>query len=96
MKKSLEKEIEIDERLHEFFNELLNEGVSPALLTFLLCRHAMEISLSLTNETDKIFFNILSGLIGPASDRIDAKPKCLSTDKDKAVNDNNPKKLTIQ
>ena len=86
---------DVDQILYDLCNDLLDDGVNPGLLTCLLSRHAMEISLSSCKEPEKIFFNILSGLFGPVSEKINTKPKCLTTKLDKAINDNNPKKLTI-
>lgn len=88
------KNHEIDDELYSFFQGLLEKGVNGGLLTYLLCKHAMEIGLSAKADPDKIIYNILSGLIGPVSDGLETKPACLSSDKDRAINDNNPKKLT--
>lgn len=87
------KNHEIDEELYSFFQELLDRGVNGGLLAYLLCRHAMEIGLSAKADPHKIIYNLLSGLIGPISDEIETKPACLSSKKDKAINDNNSKKM---
>ena len=88
------KNHELDDELYTFFQSLLDRDVNGGLLTYLLCRHAMEIGLSAKAEPDKIIYNVLSGLIGPVSEGLETKPACLSSDKDRAINDNNPKKMT--
>ena len=86
----------IDNSLYAFFQEMLDEGVESGLLTYLLSKHAMEIALSSCNEADKVMFNVLNGMLRSVAEKNDIKPKCLSTEKDKALNDNIPKKLTVQ
>ena len=88
------KNHEIDEELYSFFQELLDRGVNGGLLAYLLCRHAMEIGLSAKADPHKIIYNLLSGLIGPISDELETKPACLSSKKDRAINDNSKKIIT--
>ena len=87
---------EIDNVLYSLFQEMLEDGVEAGLLTYLLSKHAMEIALSSCNEADKVIFNVLNGILRVVAEKNDTRPKCLSTENDKALNDNNPKKLTVQ
>ena len=88
------KNNEIDDELCSFFQELLDKGVNGGLLTYLLCRHAMQIALSAKVDHHKLIYNLLSGLMGPVSEGLNTKPQCISSKNDRALNDNNPPKLT--
>jgi len=90
------KNNEIDNALYAFFQEMLDDGVEAGLLTYLLSKHSMEIALSSCNEADRVIFNVFNGILRAVAEKNDTKPKCLSTENDKALNDNNPKKLTVQ
>ena len=90
------KNNEIDNALYVLFQDMFDDGVETGLLTYLLSKHAMEIALSSCNEADKVIFNVLNGMLRSVAEKNDNKPKCLSTENDKALNDNNPKKLTVQ
>lgn len=88
------KNHEIDDELYSFFQELLDKGANGGLLTYLLCRHAMQIALSAKVDQHKLIYNLLSGLIGPVSEGLNTRPECISSKNDRALNDNNPPKLT--